>query len=80
MKNIFIKFIILGLISSSLIANQRVNAQYKEQCQYRLYGNGELNQFTAGEMLGVVNGILFMIEPNNRTDYAKAPFGTIIYR
>ena len=78
MKKIVAGILILFLTSSSLVANQRLNANFKKQCQYRVYGSGEFDPFTAGEMIGVVNGITFMIKPENRSDYAKAPFGTII--
>jgi hypothetical protein len=68
----------LVLMSSSLMANQRLNDRYKQQCQYRVYGTGEFDSLIAAEMIGVVNGIVFMIKPSDRSDYAKAPFGTII--
>lgn len=62
---------ILMITPITASAGDKTNTRLKKQCQYIVYGNGENDPFDDTYLFGIIEGIVFMIPSDERSDYAR---------
>lgn len=72
-------FLIITLLFSTTL-NASQDASVKKQCQYLVYGYGDMDYTFEALLIGYMNGILYATPTNYRTKFSKRARGETLIR
>ena len=77
--NNIIYFIIITILLNT-VAQASQDTSVKKQCQYIVYGYGEMNYTFDALLIGYMNGILYAVPSVQKTKFSRSARGETIIR